>query len=376
MRILHVIQSASQIYGAERCMLDEVMALTGRGHDVSVLICHELRLGEDQARLETELIARGIATTRVEATAQANPQLLAGLYAALRRLRPQVVHSHSMKTDVLLAPLCRLLGMPLVVEVHGYLRPRELLIRLYEHIDRLSLRLASAVVTLSQEYRAEVIASGVSPSRTHLLPSGIDLAGLRAQLGQRNLRRELSSEAAVVMGMVARLSPEKGHHQFLTALAKLQHQGLPVHGVLYGEGPLEDELRARIADERLPVKVVGYVREIADAYQSMDILVSCSRNEGLPLNLIEAMALGVAVVAMDTGGCSEIIDDGVTGMLIPAGDQSALTVALAALIQAPERRRQLGQAAARAADARFSLDAWASGIESVYEAASQRKGGK
>ena len=84
MRILHVIQSASQIYGAERCVLDETLAQTRRGHHVEALICHETRLGDEQARLEQELLARGIATTRVEALAQLNPRLVAGWYAPLR----------------------------------------------------------------------------------------------------------------------------------------------------------------------------------------------------------------------------------------------------------------------------------------------------
>ena len=142
--------------------------------------------------------------------------------------------------------VCRFLGLPLVVEVHGYLRPDDLRIRLYEQLDRLSLRLAAAVLTLSSDYRSEVIASGVAASKTHLLPSGIDTSHLRAQVGQRDLRRELCREGEVVVGMVARLSPEKGHAQFLTAMAELQQLGLPVRGVLYGEGPLADELQARI----------------------------------------------------------------------------------------------------------------------------------
>ncbi len=374
MRILHVIQSASQIYGAERCVLDETLAQTRRGHHVEALICHETRLGDEQARLESELLARGIATTRVEALAQLNPRLVAGWYAALRRLRPDVVHSHSLKTDVLSTPLCRLLGLPLVIEVHGYLRPDDLRIRVYEQLDRLSLRFASAVVTLSDEYRAEVLASGVDPKKTHLLPSGIDIARLRSQVGKRDLRRELGFGSDVVIGMVARLSPEKGHAHFLQAMADLHQQGLPVRGVLYGEGPLAAELQQRIAVEKLPVTLAGYVEEIADAYRSLDVLTSCSHNEGLPLNLIEAMALGVPVVAMSTGGCREIVRDGETGLLVPAGSQSALTAALSKLSKNRDQRVRFGQAAAAAAEARFSLEAWVDGIESIYADARRHMG--
>ncbi len=374
MHIVHVIQSASQIYGAERCVLDETVALARRGHHVEVLLCHETRLSDDQDRLERELRALGIATTRVEATSQLNPQLVAAWYSTLKRLRPDVVHSHSIKTDVLSVAVCRFLGLPLVVEVHGYLRPDDLRIRLYEQLDRLSLRLAAAVLTLSSDYRSEVIASGVASSKTHLLQSGIDTSHLRAQVGQRDLRRELCREGEVVVGMVARLSPEKGHAQFLTAMAGLKRLGLPVRGVLYGEGPLAEELQARIDAEQLNVTLAGYVREIADAYRSLDVLTSCSHNEGLPLNLIEAMALGVPVVAMATGGCREIVQHEVTGVLVPAGNLSAFTAALASLVQDRERRLAFARAAVEVAETRFSLDAWVHGAEAVYEAVCQRTG--
>lgn len=368
MHIVHVIQSASQIYGAERCVLDETTILARRGHRIEVLLCHEARLGDGQDRLEKELNARGIATLRVEATAQVNPRLVAAWFAHLRQLQPDVVHSHSLKTDVLSAPLCRMLSLPLVIEVHGYLRPDDLRVRMYERLDRLSLRLASAVLTLSGDYRAEVIASGVSPTRTHLLPSGIDLVRLRSQANLRDLRKELCKEHEIVIGMVARLSPEKGHANFLSAMSSLKKLGLPVRGLLFGEGPLADELQTRIDAEQLPVTLAGYVEQVADAYRALDVLVSCSHNEGLPLNLIEAMALGVPVVTMATGGCREIVEEGVTGLLVPQGDQAALNRALSSLVSDATLRKQLGQSAARSAEQRFSLEAWAQGAEAVYAA--------
>jgi glycosyltransferase involved in cell wall biosynthesis len=297
-----------------------------------------------------------------------NPRLVAAWFAMLRQLGPDVVHSHSLKTDVLSAPLCRMLSLPLVIEVHGYLRPDDLRVRVYERLDRLSLRLASAVLTLSGDYRAEVIASGVSPTRTHLLPSGIDIARLRGQVGQRDLRSTLCKDAEIVIGMVARLSPEKGHAHFLSAMSSLKKQGLPVRGLLFGEGPLADELQARIDQEQLNVTLAGYVEQVADAYRSLDVLVSCSHNEGLPLNLIEAMALGVPVVTMATGGCREIVEEGVTGLVVPQGDQVALNRALLSLVGDETQRRQFGQAALRVAEKRFSLEAWAQGAESVYAA--------
>src|SRR5262245_54707654 len=99
MRIVHLIQSAAQIYGAERCVLLETLALKQRGHDVRVLLCHETRMGAAARHLEDELARRAVPVERVTARRQVSLQLLYDLCRVLQRLRPDVLHSHSMKTD-------------------------------------------------------------------------------------------------------------------------------------------------------------------------------------------------------------------------------------------------------------------------------------
>lgn len=376
MRIVHLIQSAAQIYGAERCVLLETRAQRLRGADVHALICHETRMGPGAGHLEDELRKLAVPVTRVVASGQISPRLLYELGRALRRLRPAVLHSHSLKTDVLALPVARLLGIPLVIEVHGYLHPPDdARVRLYERLDQWALRHCDAVLVLSRDYQREVVGYGVDPARVHLVPSGIDVAGLRGERGRRDLRAELGlpprGQGPPVVGMVARLSAEKGHLHFLHALGRLRERGLPVLGVLFGEGPLRAELVRRSAALGLAevVKLGGYVPEVADAYGCLDVLVSCSQFEGLPLNLIEAMALGVPVVAMATGGCVDIVKDGHTGRLVARGDDEALTGALAELCRDRARRNDYGAAAARHAEERYSLSAWATGAEAAYAAA-------
>jgi glycosyltransferase involved in cell wall biosynthesis len=381
MRIVHMIQSAAQIYGAERCLLVETAALRERGHEVHALLCHEARLGEAEDRLERELHGRGIPTERVVATGQVSLQLLGGFVRALRRLRPDVVHSHSMKTDVLFGPLTRLLRVPLVIEVHGYLRPEDdRRVRLYERLDRWSLRLADAVMVLTREYQAEVLAAGVSPARAHLCPSGIDIEALRGASSDPARRTRLGlppTGQGVVLGMVARLSAEKRPELFVAVVRALRARGLPVYGVIFGEGPLRPSLEAlrEAHGLREVIKLPGYVSEVADAYRCLDVLVSCSRYEGLPLNLIEAMALGVPVVTTATGGCADVVLDGETGRVVERDDEAGLIAAAAELAADEALRRRLGAAAAVRAQSRFSAAAWAASAESVYAAARARRQG-
>src|SRR5581483_6457357 len=119
--------------------------------------------------------------------------------------------------------------------------------------------------------------------------------------------------AAPTIGIVARLSPEKGHRDFLWLVKEARERGqaaglaegaLPV-GLVIGDGPLRDELGAEAERMGLgggALRFCGYVPEVADAYRALDVLVSCSLFEGLPLNLIEAMACARPVLSMATGG--------------------------------------------------------------------------
>lgn len=368
MRIVHLIQSAPRVYGAERCALLELRALRQRGLDAQALVLHETRMGEAAGALEQALREAGVPVTRVESTSPVSARLLLHLVRALGRLQPHLLHSHGLKTDVLGFLVSRVLRLPLLVEVHGWLRPEEdRRVRFYEALDRQVLRRCEAALALSRDYESELSRLGVR--RLHLLPSGIDVEGLRAQPVRRNLRRELAiPEGARVAGMVARLSPEKGHRDFLFALAEARQRLPSLYSLVIGDGPLLGALQAEAEQLGLDghVRFVGYQEDVADAYRALDVVVSCSRHEGLPLCLIEAMALERPVVAMATGGCADIVQHGETGLLVPRGDRAALAEALVELAADPDRCRRLGQAGLARARQHYSVEAWAQRAESVY----------
>ena len=136
-----------------------------------------------------------------------------------------------------------------------------------------------------------------------------------------------------------------------------------------GDGSLRSELREEAGRLGLSdaVHFTGYVPEVADAYRALSVLVSCSRFEGLPLNLIEAMALSVPVLSMATGGCADIVLPERTGLLVPRGDKGALGAGLLRLCRDPALRERLGAAGLSRARERYSLNAWAEGAERVYQ---------
>ncbi len=372
--MVHLIQSSPRVYGAERCILLELVSLRQRGHDARALILSEARMGPDAAVLPRAFESAGIPVEQVQTLGRVSLGLLRDLSRTLRRLRPDVVQSHSLKTDVLGFLVTRPLSLPFLVELHGWLRPKnDRLVRAYEALDRAVLRRCEGVLVLSTAYQDELRGLGVPAQRTHLLPSGIDVECLRRTPRRRDLRAELGIPPQTpVVGIVARLSPEKGHRDFLHALhvarSALPGETAPV-GLVIGDGPLLPELqeegrRLGLGDA---LHFTGYVPEVADAYRALSVLVSCSLYEGLPLNLIEAMALSLPVLAMATGGCADIVVPERTGLLVPRGDREALSLALTRLCGDPALRERLGAAGLSRACEHYSLSAWAQGAEAVYQ---------
>jgi glycosyltransferase involved in cell wall biosynthesis len=161
----------------------------------------------------------------------------------------------------------------------------------------------------------------------------------------------------------------KDPQTLLAAAERLIAQSYPVVFHLAGEGPLGESLRDEIARRGLSERVVmhGHVADIPAFLQSLDIFVLCSRSEGLPHALLEAMAAGRAVVATAVGGNVELVQDGDNGLLVPPGDPQALANALARLITDPDLAVRLGHAARRSVANRFDLAAMAERFAEFYQ---------
>ncbi len=147
---------------------------------------------------------------------------------------------------------------------------------------------------------------------------------------------------------VARLAAEKGHRVLVEALAQLKARGLAFHCTFVGSGPLEEEVAGRIAaldlSERVTMKGALPPQEVAAQIAAADVSVLASFGEGIPIVLMEAFAQQRPVVATRVGGIAELVEDGVSGRLVEAGDATALADALASILADPERAHEMGVA--------------------------------
>jgi glycosyltransferase involved in cell wall biosynthesis len=272
---------------------------------------------------------------------------------ALRSLaverNPDIIQSHAVKSHFLVraAGLDRM--APWVAFHHGYTWP-DWRARLYNQLDRWSLRAARKALTVSEPFRLQLIARGVVPERIEVVHNAINpewgsrwrqpeaAAALRARLG-------IALEARVLL-IVGRLSSEKDHLTLMEALGRLP-EAPPAHLLIVGEGPerlrIEETVRALGLAGRFTL--TGQVDSAEPYYGIADICVLSSLSEGSPNALLEAMAAGVPVVATAVGGVPEIVSHGESALLIHPGDCQAMTNAIAALLtDAPLARRLAGRA--------------------------------
>ncbi len=281
----------------------------------------------------------------------------AELYRILRRLRPDIVHTHNPKPGWWGRPAARLARVPVVVNtVHGlYALPGDRAPKraVVYALERTAAAFSDGELVQNPEDVVQLERLRVPTSRLHLLGNGIDLGRFdpdRDRQRRRHQARQLFEAAPdeVVVGVVGRLVAEKGLAEVLAAAAASRGTDPRLRWVLIGpaEPAKSDGLDlGTLAEAAGPdVVVLGERGDVEDLYAGMDLFVLASHREGFPRAAMEAAAMGLPVVATDIRGCRQVVDDGVTGRLVPVGDSDALGRAVVGLAADPDGRAAMGAA--------------------------------
>ena len=255
------------------------------------------------------------------------------------RLQPDILQSHAVKSHFLLRWAGLPARVPWVAFHHGYTWPT-LKARLYNQLDRWSLRTARKVVTMSVPFREQLIAQGVSRDRIEIVHNAIPLDWGRQtrQPEQASaLRARLNiPEGRPVILIVGRLSREKDHLTLLRAVHGLQPQFDP-HLVIVGDGPERPIIEETIASLGLSQRatLTGQQNTAEPYYGIANVAVLSSLSEGSPNALLEAMAAQVPVVATSVGGIPEIVTSEESALLVPPADSAAMGTAIGRILADP-----------------------------------------
>jgi glycosyltransferase involved in cell wall biosynthesis len=301
-----------------------------------------------------------------------NAQVAARLAAMLARRRPDVVLGWISRAHVLLAPPAIAAGLRRHLAWYQWTVPQG------EAMERAATLLPARAV-LACSHAGAAAQRRMLPHRSVVLarpgidapvaPSPAEASGLRARLG-------IPDERAIV-GIAARIVRWKGHDRVLHAVAKLRAQGHDVHALMVGgaghglDPGYDDELRALAAGLQLEAHATftGHVPDAIPYISLMDVAVNASAVEPFGIAILEAMALERAVVAVDAGGPREIVEDGVTGVLVASPSPEHLAGAIDPLLRDAERRRALGSAARSRVLERFTIEAWLASVRAGLDRA-------
>jgi L-malate glycosyltransferase len=283
----------------------------------------------------------------------------------------RIVHSFGFYANVFAIPAARLGGARVVVASIRDIGDH--LTWLQGLLQRWACRAADHVLVNAMAVKTLLVQQGYDGSRISVITNGIDVSRFRRPGEAKGVRAGLGVPAsAPVVAVMARLNRLKGIEYFLDAALLVAKRFDDVRFLIVGDSVSQAyraELEARARALGLGERVVftGFRSDVPDLLSLVSVSVLPSLSEGLSNVVLEAMAAGVPVVATSVGGTPEIVDDGVTGLLVPPRDAEALAHAISSLLADPARRLAIGEAGRRRVEERFSLEAMVRATEQLYE---------
>jgi glycosyltransferase involved in cell wall biosynthesis len=362
MKVLHII-SSSGLYGAEAVILNMSRMLLDSSHDSALGVFSNSANPNHQ--LHERALKDGFESHLIPCNGQIDRTTIAGIRELAARTGADVVHAHGFKADIYVYLALRGSRVPFVSTCHTWY-DNDLLVTFYGKLDRFVLRNYVRVVAVSDEVKQRLLKAGVREEKIRMVRNGIDLPPFDGAVP--SLRGDGS---ALLVGLVGRLAWEKGVEFFLQAAARVLGKFPAAKFVVVGEGPDREKLE-RMMDElriRDHVSMLGRRDDMPAVYASLDIMVSSSRQEGLPMAILEGMASSVPLVASAVGEVPTVVQDGVTGFLVPAEDVDRLAAGILDLLRDGEKRKRFGAAARKLIEDEYSAERMTADYLRVYDEA-------
>jgi len=367
-RICHVA-SGDLWAGAEVQVFNLVSAL----HEVPTIEVIVLLL--NSGRLENELVARGVEVKVIEESKNRFPAVLRHANHWLEGRGVDILHSHRFKENILSAMLKkRNRAKYLVQTVHGLSEPERGVRKVKALIfglvaRRFTRRYANRVVAVSNDI-GRVLSTDLGARRVVIVRNSVAMPMGNLTHDRERIRREFSiAPEHILIGTAGRLKPVKAYDHFLRAAGIVADRLPDARFLIAGDGPLRQELQELAKSLGLGDKVMftGFRNDIEAILASLDLFVMSSRHEGIPVVLLEAMALSRPAVVTAVGGMVEVIESEKSGLLVEAGNPHELARACLRILENPELMRRIGEEGARRVRAEFTRDQQCRRVVALYE---------
>lgn len=279
----------------------------------------------------------------------------------------QLIESHGYKAHLVCAFLKLFMKLPWVAFSHGW-TSEGIKMSMYNFIDKRIIRFADRIIPVSENLRKRLRLGPRGEAKATVLPNAPDVVNhenISDLIGKFKCRLQ---DCELKIGVIGRLSPEKGQRYFVEAMRILSEQKCNIKALIVGDGPDMEDLRKLVNKLNLASKIIfcGYIENVAPIYEMVDVICIPSLSEGMPNVALEAMMSGKAVVATQVGGIPEVVLHNKTGLLVADKDPNGLAVALESLLLDPNLVKRLGAAGMNRVKTYFNSEARVQNLVRIY----------
>lgn len=365
LKILQVI-GGGEIAGSKHQFLELCQEQIRRGHEVKIVCFIEGELSTDARIMGIPILVMPMANIL-------DWRVIPPLRRLIQQEGYQIVHTHGVRANFIGRIAARRTQAHIITTIYSF--PKEdykniLKRTFYPPIDRLTVKYADRLIVVSHGLKERLLSVNYAPEeKLRVVHCSIDLGTAKPSKTREKMRKELGiPESAPACGMLARLVHVKNPF-LLLEVAEIVYREMPDALFFFvGDGPYLEDLRKDALKRGLQdvIRFTGYRKDPLDIVEALDVIVLTSLSEGLPVTLLEAMALRKPVVATRVGGVPEVVQDGVTGYLVPPGDALQFANALISLFQNPKLMREMGERGRKWVEENFSLSTMAEKTDNVY----------
>ncbi len=364
-KVIYVLTDKN-IGGAGRWLLSQLRFMDTKRYEISVLL--------PENSLLTKAV-KELGFTAVELPGMQDSSWDKGSLGAMtdffRAEKPQIVHVGASLTARIAAKRA---GVPVLVMTKHCAASRGGFVSRMAHavLDR---ALTDKIIAVSSAVGEQLAAAGTPKSCIEVIPNGITPVVPYGDVEREELRERFGFDKEFLwVGVAARLEQVKGVDLFLDAAREVLSRRDDVRFAVFGIGSQEEPLRARVADLGDKVRFCGFCKEIEQALFLLDIAVVPSRSEAFCLSAAEAMSMGTPVVAFDVDGVGEVVRDGETGLLAPAGNAAALAGKIEILLSDEALRQRFGERGREVVRAELTAETMVQKTQALYERLLEKKG--
>ena len=349
LRVVQVI-APSKIAGAERSTISLCRGLEARGNRVWLLV-------KDGQPMIKAAAREGIAVSAMRIGGKLNPFAVGRLLRWIRRHRVDLVATQLSTASLWGSLAAKLMGVPCIATVRAL-------------NTKTCYLLADRIIVVSEAVKAHLVAQGMAPEKMRVVYNGIDLKRFQPIADLAAAKRKVGFQSDdLVVGVTAHLTRKKGHRWFLQAATLVAGEIPRAKFLFVGDGRERDTLEAQVRAAGLTERVTfaGFHDDVLPWMGAMDVLVLPTiEKEGFGRVLVEAGAMEKPVISTDIGGMGEVVEQGETGLIVPAGEVGLLCEAMTRLLRDEELRGRMGRAGRVRALAHFSVEQMVANTEAVY----------